>query len=177
MPLMSSSLQSDAVIVIFGAAVRRDGRPSATMRRRVDAAATFGRRFARPLYIPTGAVGRYGASEALVMATLLQGWSVPSDCIHLEETGTDTLSSVRAVRHVLRSMPLGIPVYAATSGFHLPRCVLLLRLAGVPAHRAPPPPYPAASNWIARAYWIIREAAALPYDVALLVGLRLLKCV
>ncbi len=42
--------QHDAVIVIFGAAVRRDGRPSAVLRARVTAAEQFGRGFAHPLF-------------------------------------------------------------------------------------------------------------------------------
>jgi hypothetical protein len=35
----------DAIIVIFGAAVRPDGKPSQTLRHRVEAAARFGKRF------------------------------------------------------------------------------------------------------------------------------------
>ena len=49
----------DAVIVIFGAAVRPDGKPSQTLRHRVEAAALFGSRFSRPLFIPTGGQGRF----------------------------------------------------------------------------------------------------------------------
>jgi uncharacterized SAM-binding protein YcdF (DUF218 family) len=163
----------DAIIVIFGAAVRPDGQPSTTLLHRVEAAAGFGARFTAPLFIPTGAVGRYGASEASVMARLLEARNVPPTRIKLEETGTDTLSSVRAVRQMLTELPPGAPVYAATSGFHLPRCVLLMRLAGVPARAAPPPPYPAAPQLLLRGYWWLREAAALPYDAILMLWLRL----
>ena len=45
---------ANAVIVIFGAAVRPGGRPSTTLRRRVEAAAAFGSRLAAPLFLPTG---------------------------------------------------------------------------------------------------------------------------
>ena len=86
-----------AVIVIFGAAVRPGGRPSTTLHRRVEAAAAFGARFADPLFVPTGGVGRFGPSEASVMAELLVSRGVPEERILLEETGTDTMSSVRAV--------------------------------------------------------------------------------
>ena len=85
---------ASAVIVIFGAAVRPGGRPSTTLHRRVEAAAAFGERFADPLFVPTGGVGRFGPSEASVMAALLVSRGVPRDRILLEETGTDTLSSV-----------------------------------------------------------------------------------
>jgi vancomycin permeability regulator SanA len=156
------------VIVIFGAAVRPGGGPSLTLRRRVEAAAAFGTRFSAPLYLPTGAKGRHGASEASVMAQLLRGMGVPRERIPLEETGTDTLSSVRAVVRLLGG---DAPVYVATSGYHLPRCRMLLRLAGIAARACPPPP--ASTGFWQRWYWRFREVAAIPYDAVLGVLLRL----
>ncbi len=163
-------------IVIFGAAVRPDGTPSMTLLRRVQAAAVFGRRLAvEPLYVPTGAIGRHGASEASVMAGLLRELGVPADRIVLEESGTDTLSSARAVAALLRARGHRGPVYAATSAYHLARCVLLLRLAGLPARPSRPPPFPAAQDFRKRWYWRLREAAALPADALLMLAGRLLR--
>jgi uncharacterized SAM-binding protein YcdF (DUF218 family) len=169
---MSSQRAPDAVIVIFGAAVRPDGRASNTLRRRVDAAARFGRRFRAPLFVPTGAVGRHGGSEASVMGGLLRDFGARESQLLLEETGTDTLSSVRAVRHLLLTHGITAPVYAATSAYHLPRCVTLLRLAGIPALPCTPPEVPAAATRL-QWYWRLREVPALPYDAALVLGLRL----
>lgn len=164
----------DAAIVIFGAAVRRGGVPSPVMRRRVDAAAAFARRFASPLFVPTGGVGRHAPSEASVMARLLtQCHGILPDRILLEETGTDTLSSAHAVARLLRARAIAAPVYAASSRYHQPRCVLLLRLFGLPARAAGPPKVPAISNRMVRWYWRLREALALPYDAALVLLLRL----
>jgi vancomycin permeability regulator SanA len=163
----------DAVIVIFGAAVRPDGQPSPTLRRRVEAAAAFGARHRAPLYIPTGAKGRWGASEASIMAELLRRFGVPDEAMVLEETGTDTLSSVLAVRAVLRARGLRGRVHAASSGYHLPRCVALLRLAGVRARPCPPPAFPAAEGTAIRAYRWAREAVALPVDVVLILWRRM----
>jgi vancomycin permeability regulator SanA len=148
--------------------VRPDGEPSATLRRRVEAAAAFGARFAAPLYVPTGAKGRFGASEASVMAGLLRGLGVPPERILLEQTGTDTLSSVRAVVRLIAGADA---VYVATSGYHLARCLILLRLAGLRAIACPPPP--AADGLLQRWYWRLREAAAIPYDTVLGLLLRL----
>jgi uncharacterized SAM-binding protein YcdF (DUF218 family) len=159
--------------VIFGAAVCPGGRPSTTLRWRVDAAAAFGMRFAAPLFVPTGGVGRFGPSEASVMAKLLAAHGIPAGRILLEETGTDTLSSARAVVRLLRARKIVAPVFAATSGYHLPRCLVLLRVFGVPAHAAGPPFVPAASRWFMRCYWWLRETAALPYDAVLALLLRL----
>jgi uncharacterized SAM-binding protein YcdF (DUF218 family) len=163
----------DAVIVIFGAAVRPGGGPSTTLRWRVEAAAGFASRFAAPLFVPTGGVGRHGPSEASVMAQLLQARGIASEHILLEETATDTFSSVRAVEQLLRARGIAAPVFAASSVYHVPRCVVLLRMFGVAARAAGPPFAPAGSRWVTRCYWWLREAAALPYDVALAALLRL----
>ena len=92
----------------------------------------------------------------------------------LEETGTDTLSSARAVAALLRARGITAPVFAASSLYHLPRCMLVLRLIGVRAHAAIPPIVPAATHWWRRLYWWLREVPALPYDVVLAVASRLL---
>jgi len=164
---------NDVIIIIFGAAVRPDGTPSPTLRHRVEAAARFGARFTRPLFIPTGAKGRHGDAEAVVMARLLNQAGFPDGAIRTEQTGTDTLSSVRAVRRLLATADPLVPVYAATSAYHLPRCVLLLRLAGVRALACPPPTVPAAASLWLRWFWRLRETPALPYDAALMLWLRL----
>lgn len=161
-------------IVIFGAAVRPDGSASPTLRARVEAAARFGAGLRDPLYLPTGAQGRYGEAESAVMAGLLrEEWGVPAGRIRQEPTGTDTLSSVLACAAILRGLGLGVggPVWAATSGYHLPRCLLLLRLAGFAARPVPPPA--ARVGWGARWYWRLREVPALPYDALLLGWARL----
>jgi uncharacterized SAM-binding protein YcdF (DUF218 family) len=162
----------DAVIVIFGAAVRPDGSPSGTLRHRVAAAVRFGSRFEQPLFIPTGAKGRFGDPEAAVMARLLMAAGYSDSAIVREETGADTLSSVRAVVRLLRGRA---PVYACTSAYHLPRCLMLLRLAGVRARACPPPPVPAATSQWLRWYWRLRETPAVPYDAMVMLWLRAMR--
>ncbi|HEY4044153.1 MAG TPA: YdcF family protein [Rhodopila sp.] len=178
-PPASDPSAHDAVIVIFGAAVRPDGRPSQTLRYRVAAAALFGKRFARPLFIATGGRGRFGDTEAAVMARLLTDAGYPETAIRREETGTDTLSSVRAVVRLVRgqspvyqSSVCQSPIYACTSFYHLPRCLTLLRLAGMPVRPVPPPRVPAATSVWRRWYWRLREAPAVPYDALVMLWLR-----
>jgi uncharacterized SAM-binding protein YcdF (DUF218 family) len=160
-------------ILIFGAAVRSDGKPSATLRRRVEAALAAAKSYPDVCYIPTGAVGRFGPSEASVMAALLRKSGVRSEKIVLEETGRDTWSSVRAIYRLLREQGPSEHVMVATSAYHLPRCVTLLCLLGIPAKPCPPPPEPASTNWWKRWYWRLREVPALPYDAALAIWSRL----
>ena len=156
---------SRSVVVIFGAAVRADGRPSRVLADRVRLALRCGATLARPIYLPTGGVGRRGPAEASVMARLLREAGVEDADILVEDTATDTLRSARACARVLRRHGLaGAPVLAASSAYHLPRCVLLLRLAGLDA-RAAPPPWPAPTpNTLLRWQRRLHEVVALPYD-------------
>ena len=145
--------------MIFGAGVLAGGRPSRTLRARVEAAFRCGGPSAR--YLATGAIGRHPPSEARVMHGLLVGLGVPAEQIVLEETATDTLSSAVACARLL-AREAG-PVRVASSGYHLPRCLLLLRMAGVRAMMCQPPPAP-RWPW----YWRGREMLAVPYDAVLM---------
>jgi uncharacterized SAM-binding protein YcdF (DUF218 family) len=158
------------VIVIYGAAVRPDGSPSTAMRRRVRSAYSFGRHQADPLYIPTGGIGRFGASEASVMARILRGLDVPEENILLEDTGISTLTSVLAVDGILRVLGHRGPVYAASSAYHLPRCMLLMLLSGMDAWACPARASPASRIFRKRWYWRLREAIALPVDVLVMLA-------
>lgn len=150
-------------IIIFGAAVRADGGPSLTMRRRVMAAAAFGRELEDPLYVPTGGQGRFGPPEAEIMTRLLQDLGVPGTAIRPERQAKDTLQSARLCAALLRDHDG--PIFAASSGYHLPRCLMLLRLHGLPARPVPPPE--ADFSWRDRWWWRLREGAAYPYDAAI----------
>lgn len=143
-------------IIIFGAAIRPDGQPGRFMRERVEAALALGRTLDRPLYVPTGGVVRPGPAEATLMADLLRSGGVPPGQIIPEPTARNTIRSVLACRALLRGF--AGPVHAATSAYHMPRCLLLLRIAGLRAR----PCWPA--TWRAAPYWWLREAAGLPSD-------------
>lgn len=100
------------------------------------------------------------------MAAMLEARGVPPAQILLEENGTDTLSSARAVVALLRTRGIEAPVFVATSLYHQPRCLLVLRLLGVPARPAVPM-LRAATYWWRRCFWWLREVPAIPYDAVL----------
>lgn len=158
------------VLVIFGAAVRPDGTPSGAMQERVAGALRFGATLDGAVYMPTGGVGLHGDAEAHVMADMLLQAGVPPARIVREPTAVNTLRSVLACAALLRGHR-GV-VYAATSAYHLPRCVLLLRLAGLRARACPPGRSPAASGLLRRWYWRLREVPAVPVDAATLLWMR-----
>ena len=103
------------------------------------------------------------------MARLLGALGVPDGRIRQEPTGVDTFSSVLACRAMLRGH--AGPVHAATSRYHLPRCLLLLWLAGLPA-RPVPIGASAGDRWTKRWWWRLREVPAIPYDAALMLWHR-----
>lgn len=159
-----------ARIIIFGAAMRPDGTPSQAMRRRVAAAVDFAAGHADAILIPTGGQGRHGPAEWQAMVALLRAAGVPCARIRAEPTALDTLDSVLACRLLLDSE--AGPVFVATSRFHLPRCLILLRLAGIAAQ--PVPIGPSTERiWWRRWYWRLREVPALAWDVGLLIRWRL----
>ena len=159
-------------IVIFGAAVRADARPSQTMQRRVAAAVELGEELAaetgvEAVFVPTGGRGRHGPAESVVMAKLLRDWGIPAERIWEEPTGTDTLSSARAVAAMLRGW--AGTVHPVSSGYHLRRCAVLLRLLGLRLGRGRAAvPGPGFSDL----RWRVRELPALPYDAVLAVWHR-----
>jgi vancomycin permeability regulator SanA len=159
-------------ILIFGAAVRPGGEPSTTLRRRVEAALACAKDDPDTRFIPTGGIGRHGPSEASVMARLLTESGVPGERILLEETGTDTLSSVRAIYRLAREQRVTGHVMVATSPFHLPRCLLLLCLCGIAAKPCGTAPEAGNRSW-QRWYWRLREVPAIPYDAMLAVWHRI----
>jgi len=158
------------VVVIFGAAVRPDGSASGVMRARVATALATGQRLADPIYMPTGGQGRFGPAEARVMADLLAEAGVGRGSIILEETAVNTLRSALACARLLG--PERRRVYVATSAYHMARCVVLLRLAGVRARPGQATGMAASRRWSKRWYWRLREIPAIPVDGALVVAMR-----
>ena len=159
------------VIIIFGAAVRPDGSPSGALRMRVEDALATARELPDPVFMPTGGQGRYGKAEADVMADLLAAGGVDRARIVLEPTARNTLRSVVACRRLMGSTRA--PIYVATSGYHMPRCLTLLRLVGLRARPGRLRRRTASRDVVKRWCWRLREAPALPFDSALAVLMRL----
>jgi len=161
-------------VIIFGARLKPDGTPTRTLRLRVAAARAFGARQGRVVYVPTGGPSQpSGRREAAVMADMLHAADVPPDDVMVEDTAPDTLASVIRCSTLLRRRGYAGPVAVASSAYHLPRCLLLMRMMGWRVVRVPPPLVPAARGVGRRWFWRLREGAALPWDALLLACHRL----
>jgi len=164
--------------VIFGAAVRPDGTPSGTLHRRVEGAlvtatAATGAVLESDIFITSGAKGKYGAAEAVVMERLLIAQGVPTDRIIRDEKSRDTLESVINCGRILARHATGDDkVHVCTSLYHMPRCLWLLRLTGVTARSGTVVP---DRPWISRSkltYHYAREVLAFAWDT-LVIAVRL----
>lgn len=152
------------LIVIFGAAVRADGRPSAALLRRIGYGLQAAHAWPDAQVLCSGGVGRAGPSEASVMIEALRREGVAGRRLIPDEDSLDTLQSVAVAARQARA--LGSPFVAACSdGYHLPRIRLTLAVMGV---RSVPGPRdgPAGGRWH-RLGMALREVPAIPYDVVL----------
>lgn len=156
-------------IVIFGAAVRADGRPSPALARRIGYGLHASRKTTAPI-LCSGAAGRHGPSEAAVMAAELRREGVPAGRIVLDEDSRDTLQSVLVAARFVKARGLSHCI-VCSDGYHLPRIRLLLGALGVATAPGPVVRGPAGG----RRYWlrmVVREALAIPYDLAIVLARR-----
>lgn len=157
--------------MIFGAGVRADGRPSPTLRRRIGYGLQAAASAPDAPILCSGAKGRVGPSEASVMARILEARGLPSARLVLDEASRDTLQSVLVARRFVRERGLS-GCLVCSDRYHVPRIRLLLAALGVAsaagplqAGRAGTPP----ADWIRMR---LREALAIPYDLAVVLARR-----
>jgi len=160
-------------VLVFGAAVRPNGRPSAALRRRIRSAARWASAHPTSIVIPTGAAGDHGPAEAKVIRKALLESGMRPRRIVMELKGRDTLQSVRFCHELIQRRGDCRRIVCCTSRYHQPRCALLLRLLG---YRVVLPEMSIRRGRLSRlglARLFIREVAALPYDaILLLIGTR-----
>jgi uncharacterized SAM-binding protein YcdF (DUF218 family) len=151
------------LIVILGAAVGPDGRPSAALLRRIEG----GRRLAladpEALVFCSGGVGRHGPSEASIMAELLIAGGVAAERLILDEDSLDTLQTVVAAACLIGQRRLALAV-VCTDSYHAPRTRLIFAALGVASLDGSVEAGPRQMGWPAWWRMRLREAPAIPYD-------------
>jgi uncharacterized SAM-binding protein YcdF (DUF218 family) len=143
------------VIVILGAAAYR-GRPSPTLKARLDHGLNLFRRNLAPRILTTGgAGGDPDFTESEVGRGYLIRLGVPSEAIILEPVGDSTVYSTAAVGEIMRRMDLTSCI-VVSDGYHIFRAKRLLEDRGVKVYGSPRPA-PFRNDW---AHWrlCIRQA-------------------
>jgi vancomycin permeability regulator SanA len=155
-------------LVVMGAAVTADGRPSGALKRRLDAALASKEAHDSRMFLVTGGTGRAGPAEAHVMTEYLLGKGVADGAVIAESASTDTLQSVVNCAAILRNRYDSAGVVIYSDHYHLPRCCLLFRLLGIPATGGIVPSGRDAMGLRKWLYMWLREGLALPFDALLI---------
>jgi uncharacterized SAM-binding protein YcdF (DUF218 family) len=158
-----------ACFVIFGAAVRPDGTPGMTLRRRVETALRLAQSQSNSIFLATGGVGRHGPAEAQVIFDLLVARGIDPARILIEDRASDTLESVLFCDEILRRHGLS-EIVTCSSGYHAPRCALLFRILGYKVAMGRTQSDRPHLGWPRYLAYVLKESIALPYDAALLLG-------
>jgi uncharacterized SAM-binding protein YcdF (DUF218 family) len=117
------------VVVVLGAQVLGDGRPSPSLRRRVDRAVAVALERGIPWFAVCGGTGGGPMSEAEAMRDLATAAGIPVDRIVLEDRSTSTFEHVANLRPIAARLDWHRLVIV-TDPFHLPRACFLFRRAG-----------------------------------------------
>ncbi len=157
---------AEPLIVILGAAVRSDGQASAALLRRIEGGRVLALAHPRAMLFCSGAVGRFGPSEASIMAQVLTAGGVAADRLVLDEDSRDTLQTgLAAARHVLSHDLDGAIV--CTDRYHVLRSRLILELLGVKTRDGGVAAGIPQMGWFTWLRMRVRELPAIPYDGAL----------
>lgn len=157
---------AEPLIVILGAAVRPDGRASPALLRRIEGGRALALAYPGAKVFCSGAVGRFGPSEASIMAEVLVAGGVAAERLVLDEDSRDTLQTgLAAARHVMSHGMADAIV--CTDRYHVLRSRLILELLGVKTRDGGVAAGPAQMGWPAWLRMRLRELPAIPYDGAL----------
>jgi len=132
--LCAAGLRDDVrtadVAVVLGNQVFPDGTPSPRLAGRLDEGVALYRRGAARNLIVSGGVGREGWDEAAVMKRYLVARGVPAGRVVTDSLGVNTAATARNSAIIMRQRGWTSAI-AVSQYFHVPRCRLALRRAGI----------------------------------------------
>ena len=123
-------------IVILGAAVYPDGKPSPTLLRRVKWGIELLKRGEAQWLLASGGTGGHEPSEAQVIRRIAVEHGIPHRKILLEERSESTWENARECAKIIREHGWR-HVILVTDPYHLPRSLLAFRAFGVDATPCP----------------------------------------
>jgi vancomycin permeability regulator SanA len=123
--LQDTSARAD-LVVVPGNTVSPDGTPSSRLRARLDVALRLYREHQVSAVLVSGAVGKEGVDESVVMARYLTERGVPAAAVIQDGDGSTTAATAEHTATVLDQHHL-TSVIVATQYFHVARTELALR--------------------------------------------------
>ena len=158
--------------VVLGAQVLSGGRPSGTLRARVQHAARLYTEGKVGLVIPTGGVGEHPPSEAEVAARVLREAGIPEEAVLLESEARNTRESARLVTAMVRQRGIR-SVVVVTDPLHCVRTVGAFRAEGLSVEVSPVYSSPMwRKRWPRLGHFLREIGALLWYRVRRKIGSR-----
>jgi uncharacterized SAM-binding protein YcdF (DUF218 family) len=145
------------VAVVLGNEVYLNGEPSRPLKARLDRAVELFRRHLFPQIVVSGGIETNGTDETLAMRQYLMRQGVPAEAILLDPRGADTMDTAEDTVALMNQHGWK-RIIVISQYFHLPRCKLAFRKAGIKHVLAS---YARFSSW--HDVWAItRELVAYP---------------
>lgn len=156
--LSLEEVQATKYALVLGAGLEKNGEPSDILKDRVLKAARLYKANKAQYLIMSGSVMK-GKDEPGAMQTMALSLGVPQSAILLDRNGISTFHSCTNLKSQFN--PANVTII--TQYFHLPRSLFFQRLLGIQAFGLPADIYKFAIY--KKAYWLLREFFALPYNI------------
>jgi uncharacterized SAM-binding protein YcdF (DUF218 family) len=154
---LKERVERSDVAVILGNEVYLNGEPSPQLRARLDRAGELFRQQVFPTIVVSGGIETNGTDEAVAMRRYLVDHGVPAGAIILDPRGADTMATAENMVALMNQHGWR-RIMVISQYFHLPRCKLAFRKAGIKHVLVS---YPRFFSW--RDLWAItRELVAYP---------------
>jgi vancomycin permeability regulator SanA len=118
------------VAVVLGNEVYLNGEPSPQLEARLDRAVELFRQRLFPQIVVSGRIETNGTDESLAMRQYLMRQGVPAEAIFLDPRGSDTMDTAEDTVALMNQQGWK-RIMIISQYFHLPRCRLAFRKAGI----------------------------------------------
>ena len=159
---------ASGAIVVLGAHVDAGGRASPALRARAEHGARLFQKGLAPLLIFSGGVGHHAPSEAEVGFAIARALGGPPEACLLESASHSTFENARFTARLLRERGVREALVVSDS-YHLFRARQYFRRERIDARPSPVPRHEHVLTFLERAFWTLREVAALFAHPGLLV--------
>lgn len=117
--------------LVLGNTVHPDGTPSPRLAARLDRTLELYRQGTFSLILVSGALGKEGHDEALVMRDYLVSRGVPRTRVLIDSLGRTTFATAKNTHSLMEQRQIR-SVLVVSQYFHVPRAKLALRRSGIP---------------------------------------------